>query len=57
MNRDACHKIGDLQGEPLLREYIKQSDNFIILVRWMSKVLSYIDRYYLMFNQLDSISL
>jgi cullin 3 len=46
-----------LSGEPLLREYIKQLDNFTILARWLSKVFNYIDRYYLMFNQLDSTCL
>jgi len=50
-------RIGDLKGEPLLREYIRQLDNFTILARWLSKVFNYIDRYYLMFNQLDSTSL
>jgi cullin 1 len=55
--RKACQKIGDLKGEPLLREYIRQLDNFTILARWLSKVFNYIDRYYLMFNQLDSTSL
>lgn len=55
--KDACNIIGDLSGEPLLREYIKQLDNFTILAKWMSKVLNYIDRYYLMFNQLDSTCL
>lgn len=53
----AVGKIGDLKGEPLLREYIKQLDDFTILVRWMSKVFNYIDRYYLMFNQMDSTQL
>ena len=46
-----------MSGEPLLREYIRQLDNFTILARWLSKVFNYIDRYYLMFNQLDSTSL
>jgi cullin 3 len=55
--REACNKIGDLSGEPLLREYIKQLDNFTILSRWLSKVFNYIDRYYLTFNQLDSTCL
>lgn len=41
----------------MLREYIRQLDNFTILARWLSKVFNYIDRYYLMFNQLDSTSL
>lgn len=40
-----------------MREYIRQLDNFTILARWLSKVFNYIDRYYLMFNQLDSTSL
>ena len=57
MYREACSKIGDLSGEPLLREYIRQLDNFTILARWLSKVFNYIDRYYLMFNQLDSTCL
>ena len=55
--RLACTKIGDLSGEPLLREYIRQLDNFTILARWLSKVFNYIDRYYLMFNQHDSTCL
>lgn len=55
--KEACIKIGDLAGEPLLREYIQQLDNFTILARWLSKVFNYIDRYYLMFNQLDSTCL
>jgi hypothetical protein len=46
-----------LSNEPLLREYIRQLDNFTILARWLSKVFNYIDRYYLMFNQLDSTCL
>lgn len=41
----------------MLREYIRQLDNFTILARWLSKVFNYIDRYYLMFNQLDSTCL
>lgn len=53
--RNTCiRKLSELTANALLKEFMKQWSDYLILARWMSKVFNYLDRYYLKFSNMDS---
>jgi AraC-like DNA-binding protein len=50
----ALTKLRALEGNALLKEFMRQWNNYLMLSKWMSKMFNYLDRYYLKFSNMDS---
>ena len=50
-------KLKQLAGPALLKEFQNQWNNYLILSKWMAKLFTYLDRYFLKFSNLDSTTL
>lgn len=48
--------LKDLKGVSLLRTLCRRWQNHTLMVRWMSRIFSYLDRYYVQRHNLNSMN-
>ena len=47
--------IKNKRGEDLIKQYLRQWNNYKILVHWLRRIFDYLDRYYLKHHNMDTL--